>query len=368
MTDLPGFKRMTEDMIESKRKRIRNSVKEGRHVEGRLRHKNMIYMKGFLEVKDIFEKVDKNLVDVILPKKEDKLEYDRVKNVFMSGEDYTMEFEVPVHELQEFGNNQIGVNHNGANITLYSLYDNLIEQTGVDYLNYFKHTKGKVEPTWYEMSEQPLELVMKYSFVLPAKKGKIINVNLENLEKEYNLILNTVKKVLHNIDGGAITKPYTHIYSDGSEEEIIWSRKGGNFNILNSRRIQEEPIELISLFNLYKTMHDRYINWIKKTNIENIFKSETNKSNIDTEKLIGNYLSKDDINPQNSIFTDGLTGAPICNDEICSIMGGNKKTKRKPNKRKKNKTVKGKPRKLRKARKLRKPPKSEESEEPSRNT
>ncbi len=89
-------------------------------------------------------------------------------------------------------------------------------------------------------------------------------------------------------------------------------------------------------------MHDRYMNWIKKTNIENIFKSETKKSNIDTEKLIGNYLSKYDINPQNSIFIDGLTGAPICNEKTCSIMGGNKKTKRKHNKRKKNKTVKGK--------------------------
>ncbi len=252
MTDLPGFKRLAEDMIESKRKRIRNSIKEGRHVEGRLRYKNMINMKGFFEIKDIFEKVDKNLINVILPKREEKLEYDKLKNVFMSGEDYTMEFEVPVHDLQDFGDNEIGVNHNGQNITLYSLYYKLMEQTGTEFLNYFEHTKGTVEPTWYEMSEQPLELVMKYSFVLPGTKHELININLDNLEKEYNLILNTVNNVLHNIDGSIITKPYTHIYSDGSEEEIIWSRKGGNFDILNSRRIQEKPIELISLFNLYK--------------------------------------------------------------------------------------------------------------------
>ncbi len=342
MTDLSGFKLMTEDMIKSKRKRLINSAKEGRYVEGRLRYKDMINMKGFFEVKDVFKKVDDNLINVILPKNEDILEYDRLKNVFMSEEDYTMEFEVPINNVQLFGENEIGENHRGQVITSYSLYNRLVEDTSTEYLKYFEHKKGNVEPTWYEMSNEPLATVMKYRFVLPLSKMMSETINLDNLEKEYNLILDTVKTVLHRIDGFIIKKPYTHVYSDGSKEEIIWSRVGGSFSIPNSRRIQRKPIELINLFEMYVKVFDRYMNWIKKTNVESIFDSKKRKSNIDTEKLIGDFLGKDGIKRENSFFTDGLSGVQSCKGSDCTIMGGNKKTKRKKGKKEKKNKTKGK--------------------------
>lgn len=352
MADTEGLRRLTNDIIARKHARLKKSVKEGRYVEGRLRYKNMISMKSLFEVKDVFKKVDGNLINVILPENKDILEYDRLKNVFMNGKDYAMEFEVPISNIQVFGENKIGINHQDQAITLYSLYNKLMEETSTEYLKYFEHTKGAVEPTWYEMSELPLvsELssmtVMKYRFVLPLSKIMSETINLDNLEKEYNLILNTVKTLLHNIDGFIITKPYTHVYSDGSEEEIIWSREGGSFGISNSRRIQRKPIELINLFKMYVKVHDRYMNWIKKTNIESIFDSKKRKSNQDTERLIGNFLSKDDIKRENSFLTDGLSGVQSCKGPSCTIMGGNKKTKRK--KGKKNKTKRKTKRKVRK--------------------
>ena len=347
MADTEGLRRLTNDLIARKRKRLKESAKEGRYVEGRLRYKDMINMKGFFEVKDVFKKVDDNLINVILPKNEDILEYDRLKNVFMSGEDYTMEFEVPISNVQTFGENEIGINHQGQSISLYSLYYKLMEETSTEYLKYFEHKKGNVEPTWYEMSEQPLVTVMKYRFVLPLSKMMSETINLDNLEKEYNLILNTVKTVLHSIDGFIIRRPYTHVYSDGSEEKIIWSRVGGSFSIPNSRRIQRKPIELINLFKMYVKVFDRYMNWIKKTNVEGIFDSKKRKSNMDTEKIIGDFLSKDDIKPQNSFFTDGLSGVQSCKGSSCAIMGGNKKT-RKKKRGKKNKTKGKTKRKVRK--------------------
>lgn len=355
MADTEGLRRLTNDIIARKRTRLKESVKEGRYVEGRLRYKNMISMKSLFEVKDVFKKVDGNFINVILPKNEDILEYDRLKNVFMSGEDYTMEFEVPISNVQVFGENEIGINHQDQFISSYSLYHKLLEQTSTEYLKYFEHRKGSIEPTWYEMSELPLMseissmTVMKYKFVLPLSKMMSETINLDNLEKEYNLILNTVKTVLHSIDGFIIRRPYTHVYSDGSEEEIIWSREGGSFGISNSRRIQRKPIELINLFKMYVNVYNRYMNWIKKTNIESIFDSKKRKPDTDAEILIGNFLSKDDIKRENSFLTDGLSGVESCKGASCTIMGGNKKTKRKKGRKGKKNKTKGKTK--RKARK-----------------